>query len=260
MYKVDRNNPTPLYEQIKLILREQIATGALKPGVSLPTENELCHQYHVSRITVVKALNDLSHEGLIQRIQGKGSLVNHHPIKNAMDNIRGFSETMRQNGLVPHSTILSSETLDGDLELRTLFQLPLHLPARFARFRRLMFVNDVPAVLFTIVVRQELGQKMQEYTLDNTSFYKLYEQILGRRVTRNQTTLIPILATPEAIEWLNVKSGTPHFLFRGLSFVEGDLPVELSTGIFRGDLFQFDSTIYRIREEVSYKGIDSANS
>ncbi len=253
MLQVDRQNPTPLYEQIKLILREQITSGEFQPGGQLPTEAELCRQYNVSRITIVKALGDLAHEGLIQRIQGKGSIVRPLPIKNSMNTIMGFTETMRRNGLEPRSQVLSAEPVDGDLELRKLFQQPLSYSARFFRFKRLMFVNDIPAVLFDVYVKDEVGRKMQECDLNNTSFYRVYEEIFGRPVTRNETTLTPILATPEAIELLGVKPGTPHFLFRGLSYVDGDIPVELSRGIFPGELFTFDSTIYRLREEVQIR-------
>jgi GntR family transcriptional regulator len=256
MISVDRANPTPLYEQIKLILREQITGGELSPGVQLPTENELCRQYNVSRITIVKALTDLQHEGLIRRIQGKGSIVNPPPIKSAMNTIMGFTENMRRNGLVPRSIVSYMDTVDGDLELLQTFQLPMNYYGRFTRFKREMYVNDIPAVLFTITVREEIGAKLREYPLDNTSFYKLYQEILGRRVIRNDTTLTPILATPEIIEFMNVKPGTPHFLFRGISFVEGDMPVELSVGIHHGDLFRFESTIYHVREEVANKGMN----
>src|SRR5581483_3792504 len=163
----------------------------------------------------------------------------------------GFTESMRQNGLVPRSLVSGIETFDGDLELRHRFRFPLNYPVRFTRFKRRMYVNDIPAVLFTIIVQEELGSRMQDYPLDDTSFYKLYERILGRRVTRNETSLTPILSTPEMVELLDVAPGTPHFSFRGLSFLEGDVPVELAYGWFRGDLFQFESIIYRIREEVA---------
>lgn len=253
MYTLDRDNPTPLYEQIKTILREQIAMGVLAPGTALPTENELCKTYQVSRITVVKALSDLTHDGLIHRVQGKGSIVNPTPIFNVMDRILGFTETMRLNGRVPRSTVLSTRTFEGDFELNKLFQLPVNQKTRFVEFKRLMSVDGTPAVLFTIIVREEIGSKILEHPLDNVSFYKLYHEILGRPVSQNETTLTPILATPEAIEFLHIKPNTPHFLFQGLSFIEGDVPIELSRGIFRGDLFQFSSTIYRWREEVNYK-------
>lgn len=253
MYTLDRSNPTPLYAQIKTILREQIALGELAPGTSLPTENELCKTYRVSRITVVKALNDLTHDGLIHRVQGKGSIVNAVPIRNVMDRILGFTETMRLNGRTPRSSVISSRTFEGDFELNKLFELPVNQKTHFVEFKRLMYVDDTPAVLFTIVVREEIGSKILQRNLENVSFYKLYQEILGRRVLQNETTLTPILATPEAIEFLHVKPNTPHFLFQGLSFIEGDVPVELSKGIFRGDLFQFSSTIYSLREEVNYK-------
>ncbi|HZQ07809.1 MAG TPA: GntR family transcriptional regulator [Anaerolineae bacterium] len=258
MYTVDRSNPTPLYEQIKTILREQITSGAFPPGTTLPTESELCTEYRVSRITIVKALTDLAHDGLIRRVQGKGSIVTPLPIRNGMDQILGFTETIRRHGLVPRSTVLSHESMEGDFELNKLFQLPVNQKTRFMEFKRLMFVDDTPAVLFTIVVREEIGAKLLEFNLENVSFYKLYQEILGRRVARNETTLTPILAPPEGIEYLHLTPNTPQFLFQGLSFLEGDMPIELSTGIFRGDLFQFSSTIYRLREEVNYKEINSS--
>lgn len=254
---VNRQDPVPLYEQIKFILREQITGGQLKPGVQLPTESALCKQYEVSRITIIKALADLQREGLIRRIQGKGSIVNPLPIKGAMNNIMGFSETMRRNGYTPRSVVVSIETIEGDDELRELFELPSEHDGKFTRIRRQMYVNEIPAVLFTMYVRQEVGLKLASYSLNDTSFYKLYEKILGRRVIRNDTSLTPILATSEATEFFQVKAGTAHFAFRGFSFVEGDVPVELSIGIYRGDLFQFESTIYRVRMEATNKAIHS---
>ena len=252
MYKVDRQNPTPLYEQIRLLLRTQIVKGDFAPGAQLPTESELCQRYEVSRITITKALNDLAQEGLIQRIQGKGSIVAPLPIKNPLNALLGFTETMRQNGLRSRSIILSVESFEGDFDLCRSFELPVNFHTRFTRFKRLMFVHDMPAVLLNVVLKEDFAAKLQEQPLENASFYKCYEQILGRRVIRNDTILTPIIATPEAIDVLQVKPGTPHFLFRGLSFVEGGMPIELATGIFRGDLFQFSSSIYRIREEVAY--------
>lgn len=255
LYSVNRQNPVPLYEQIKFILRQQITGGEFKPGVQLPTESELCKQYDVSRITIIKALSDLQNEGLIRRIQGKGSIVNPPAIKSTMNTIMGFTENMRNNGLTPRSIVASVETISEDAELRQAFRLSPSQTAKFTRVKRQMYVNEIPAVLFTITIPEEIGSKLRDYPLDNTSFYKLYEKILGRRVVRNDTALTPVLANAEIAEFFQVKKGTPHFLFRGLSFVEGDMPVELSIGIHRGDLFQFESTIYRVREEVANKVI-----
>lgn len=250
---VDRNNPTPLYEQIKTALRDQILAGGLRPGARLPTESALCEQYSVSRITVVKALNDLMQDGLIERIQGKGSIVLPARVQGSLNEVRGFTQTAAANGFVPHSIILSVDVIEGDAELARLFRLqPADRPT-FMRFKRLRLLNDTPAVLLDSTVTEDLGRKMAAQPLEDVSFYRLYELLTGRRVERNDASLQPIAADREVARLLGVARGSPHFAFRGMSYLEGDIPIELSAGTYRGDLFAFAGTMSRIREEVIAK-------
>lgn len=62
-----------LYKKIKNHLVEKIERS--KPGERLPSENELCQQFKVSRITVQRALKDLLEENAIVRKKGKGTFV-----------------------------------------------------------------------------------------------------------------------------------------------------------------------------------------
>jgi GntR family transcriptional regulator len=64
-----------LHRQLFLVLREQIRRGALAVGQALPTEQALGEQFGVSRITVRRALQDLSDQGFVQRRQGRGTYV-----------------------------------------------------------------------------------------------------------------------------------------------------------------------------------------
>lgn len=66
----------PVYQQIKDIIREEIAQGKYKPGDTLPSVNQLAKLFSTSRNTAVKAIADLVHEGTIYCVQGKGSVVN----------------------------------------------------------------------------------------------------------------------------------------------------------------------------------------
>jgi GntR family transcriptional regulator len=250
MDKIDRTNPTPLYEQIKVILRQEMLNGKYGPGSQLPTESELCTKFGVSRITIIRALDELERVGMIRRIRGKGSIVPTQPILSSLSNIAGFSGSVIRQGLRPGAKLLSAESIEGDFDLLTAFGLPTNTPHRFFKFRRLRLINDIPAVIMTTYVEEGLGKTMKERGVENVSFYNLYEEIMGRRVVRNEATLTPILATAEAIKLLKVAPGTPHFLFRGMSYLEGGLPVELAIAIHHGDMFQFTSTIYMVREEV----------
>ena len=60
----------PLYKQLKRLLEDALNDGTWKPGESLPSEPELAREYGVSRITVRTALNELSKEGRLVRLQG----------------------------------------------------------------------------------------------------------------------------------------------------------------------------------------------
>jgi GntR family transcriptional regulator, arabinose operon transcriptional repressor len=60
-----------IYDHYKTLITNEV----LKPGEKLPTEKEIGESFNVSRITITKALNMLSGEGYIYRIQGGGTYV-----------------------------------------------------------------------------------------------------------------------------------------------------------------------------------------
>ncbi|MEU0685203.1 GntR family transcriptional regulator [Streptomyces albogriseolus] len=66
---------TPLYVQIADDLRSKIHQGVLRGGDRVPSENEICEQWPVSKITARKALTTLRSEGLIEGVRGKGTFV-----------------------------------------------------------------------------------------------------------------------------------------------------------------------------------------
>lgn len=71
----------PLYQQIEASIRSDIQTHIYKTGDKLPTETELSAKYNVSKITIRKAMEKLSHNGLIQKVQGKVPLCAHKRTK-----------------------------------------------------------------------------------------------------------------------------------------------------------------------------------
>jgi DNA-binding GntR family transcriptional regulator len=65
----------PLHERIYASLREDIASERIGVGHRLPTENDLCERFSVSRITVRHALDRLQNDGLIVRAPRRGTMV-----------------------------------------------------------------------------------------------------------------------------------------------------------------------------------------
>ncbi len=75
MTNIDRNSPIPIYHQLKTVLQEQIENGLWRPGDRLPTEQELCRMYNISRSPVRQALKELEYEKVILRRPGLGTFV-----------------------------------------------------------------------------------------------------------------------------------------------------------------------------------------
>ncbi|MEG2288028.1 MAG: GntR family transcriptional regulator, partial [Ruthenibacterium sp.] len=63
---------TPIYLQLREIVRNKIEDGEYLPGTAIPSENELADTYGIHRITVRNAVDALVNEGMLRRVQGKG--------------------------------------------------------------------------------------------------------------------------------------------------------------------------------------------
>src|SRR3989441_7869315 len=73
--KVDKSDPTDLYEQVAGEIRRAIAEGEAKPGERLPPAMDLAAVLGVNRNTVLRALRVLRDEGLLEFRRGRGVTV-----------------------------------------------------------------------------------------------------------------------------------------------------------------------------------------
>lgn len=82
----------PMYMRIQQYIRDQIESGKWESETLIPTEFELMEQFGVSRITVTTALRQLVNEGIIYRVQGKGTFVSN---KKSTANIFDMANLLR---------------------------------------------------------------------------------------------------------------------------------------------------------------------
>ena len=69
------NRQTPLFKVVRDALRRAIDEGEYDNGDLIPPEPALCELYGVSRITVRRAVAELTSEGLLEKVPGKGTYV-----------------------------------------------------------------------------------------------------------------------------------------------------------------------------------------
>jgi GntR family transcriptional regulator len=82
--KVDRTDPTDLYEQVAAEIRRAIADGEAKPGERLPPAKDLAAVLGVNTNTVLRALRLLRDEGLLEFRRGHGISVTGTPERGAV--------------------------------------------------------------------------------------------------------------------------------------------------------------------------------
>jgi len=69
------DTPAPIYQRVKQAIISQIRSGTWQPHQRVPSESELVAELGVSRMTINRALRELTSEGFLLRMQGVGTFV-----------------------------------------------------------------------------------------------------------------------------------------------------------------------------------------
>ena len=94
---LNRETPVPLYFQLIGELREKLLKK-LDPGAMIPSERELCERFRVSRITVRKAIEELTVNGELYKLHGKGTFKT----RNTASSIRELTYVIYDIGMAAY--------------------------------------------------------------------------------------------------------------------------------------------------------------
>jgi GntR family transcriptional regulator len=79
VFRLDAGSGVPIYRQLVQQVHREVMLGRLRPGERLPTVKDVVDALSINPNTVVKAYDELEHEGLIVRRQGVGTFVAPRP-------------------------------------------------------------------------------------------------------------------------------------------------------------------------------------
>lgn len=71
------NGERPTYAKIYDVILQEVSSNRWEEGTCIWPESEICQRFSVSRITAIRALNELAKEGVIRRERGVGSILLH---------------------------------------------------------------------------------------------------------------------------------------------------------------------------------------
>ncbi|MBP2170509.1 GntR family histidine utilization transcriptional repressor [Erwinia toletana] len=110
------DQPAPIYQRVKQAIVSQISEGVWKANQRVPSESELVNRLGVSRMTINRALRELTSEGYLIRMQGVGTFVAESKGYTAMLEVHNIAEEIAQRGHRHSSKILALSEMKADPE------------------------------------------------------------------------------------------------------------------------------------------------
>ncbi|AEB06573.1 transcriptional regulator, GntR family [Coriobacterium glomerans PW2] len=237
----ERITPLPLYQIVKNDLRQKIITGALRDGVCLPTEKELCNQYGYSRATIRTAIELLAEEDLVIKIRGNGTFVTFSPPGGSKGSeLRiDFCQLSPQNDetsirMLSYNTIEASDTICKRLGIprQTLVQ----------QIGRLIMVDDAPQAIQVVYATEEMLPHLFDHLSSNASIERALENY-GMAALTSDLTFRSSAATSEEATLLSYVIGGPTFSFEICHRQRLCQTIAFSTMTWRADNLVFHAEV-----------------
>lgn len=221
------DGPVPLYHQLERDLVQRIRAGEFQPGAPLPTEEGICDQYGVSRITVRRALDAMFAQGLIIRRRGVGSFVAERRegarsirLSGSLDDFLSTAGSLNNEVITLGRTPAGAEVADA---------LDIPEGEEVVRLELIGSLSAGPVIYLEIFFPVSVGGFLRrEDIIPGKPIVRIVEQKQNLRVVRAHQLIEADLAGEVAARHLGVAPETPVLRIRRVYFTAGDRPIELA--------------------------------
>ena len=234
MKKLQTQSSSPLYHQMMQRIVADIEKGVYPVGSRIPPEHELEQQYQVSRVTVRRALSELTEKGLLERKQGKGTFVSVPRVQQNLKSLHSFHDACRQNGRTPGTHVVrvcetAADRTDVDeLNLREGGRVVEILRVRLADGEAVVLEKNHFSLAYTYLEEEDL----------TGSLYALLREY-GTEPVQAVHDISLHYASEEEAGMLGIEPGAPLLRLHELVFDQRGRPLHNCTQLIRGDRFVF---------------------
>ncbi|GHO77869.1 GntR family transcriptional regulator [Ktedonobacter sp. SOSP1-85] len=226
--------PVPKYYQVKESISNQITNGTWTPGMLIPSETELESTFSVSRITVRRAISELTHEGKLFTIQGKGTFVAKPKLpERFVHHAFGIYEDLRRQGVELTTTVVRQEPQPASKEVASMLGL---LPGEEVQvLARVRSVEDERLLVSTTYIPKVLCPDLDTVDLASTSLYHVLRTRYNLEIARGVRSLEAVAAGQWEARLLEIALGSPLLLLDSIGYLADGRAFEYSRTFHRGD-------------------------
>lgn len=246
---------TPLYAQIKAVISRRIQDAEWPANFQVPNETALAEEFDVSALTVRRALRELQAEGLLVRIQGRGTFVVGARTQCAIFDLPDISEEIEANGGVHTSEIIALEILPGDAPLARLLAVPHGTPVYYSRLLHKEDGTPVQLEDRFINAHEVPDYVRQDFTRVTPNAYLLR----ASEVTYVDNTIRAIRCDEESRRLLQIDENQACILLDRRTWRE-DVPVTRSRFIYPGDRYRLRSAHEALPSRAGIRTSPQANN
>lgn len=236
--RINRSIPTPLYYQLKLLVKEMIERGRLNSGDPLPTENVLSQALDISRPTIRQCMQELVAEGYLSRQKGKGTFVAQKKIEiNYIAKHESFHEIIQNHGYTPSTRILSFKVVDPISSINEIMQIAPN--ESLYQLVRLCMANNAPMLYTESYTQASRFPGLTQFDFSKVSLYNTMREVYHSRVIAIRREVSATNAGQADAAMLEIPKGRAIFIVNNLAFDEQNRPIEYSISRYRSEHIKF---------------------
>ena len=238
---INKYSNVPLYSQLKQLIIEKIESGDYPVESKIPSEQEFCELYGISRPTVRQAISELTNNGYLYKEKGKGTFVAKPKSKVDIKNYTGFTDSILDSHDPSQHDIISLRTVrTNDVPLlKDIFGLQgPSANAEFAEIRYVTSENKSVLSYNTSYIPMALFPDLLDDIKDRKPSYDILKGKYPLIPVRSKSTLEIVYTDQTDAQYLQIQPGLPVIRIANILFSKSGQPVEFIISKYRADKCQ----------------------
>lgn len=240
---IDRESQQKLYVQLHNIIKAKIEKGEWSIGANIPSEDDLCKIFDVSKATVRLAISELVRTGYLKRQQGKGTFVTQVISHVGLAVKTRLTEDMFGEGVKVEKKLLAKGVKEPSEEIKS------YLMTRDNIYYILCkgVVGGEPVYIEEMFVPITIIPEIENGDICQTSFYDMIQEKSPRKIFKVIQTVEVNEIKGDVADILEMKEGSPTLLIHRILVGSDGSPIAYKRLVGSGGKYKFQTEFEKIK-------------